>query len=70
MNCPSCGNKMEMDNCPEVRSTSIATIKRTGKHLRLNPSAIYRCEDCDAEYKWTMGVKGITLLDSGDTKWD
>lgn len=62
MNCPSCGNKMEGASSNEV---TFSPGPGRPESLKACPTAIYRCEECDAEYAWRLGVRGLRLLDGG-----
>ena len=68
MNCPVCQQKMECEQCPEVRPTSLSEYDRTGKTEKLIPAAIYRCVECDAEYSWIRSFNGpsLHLIDSAE----
>lgn len=57
MNCPSCGERMEYENAPEV-----------SKGNKLAPCVLYRCDDCDADFVMRHGRFGgrLMLLDAGD----
>ena len=62
MNCPNCSSKMESESSAEVTFSPGPESSKSAIHT---PTVLYRCEECDAEFVWRKGVRGLRLLDGG-----
>jgi len=63
MNCPNCKAKMEVEHSPIVRGSTFEEYRRTGRETHQTPSANYYCVECDSEWVWIRGVRGVRMID-------
>lgn len=65
MKCPNCQETMDCEQVPQVVSTTLSELARTGRDVKTIPAAHYYCGGCDSEWVWTRNEK-ILCVDAAD----